>query len=89
MDDQPVLASHPDVDRHDYAIGKKTNFAVALLANLGALIPVRFSCLSGGGPPLGWPRIMTASPDKTYTTDVLLQLSHTAQPRKINFLNLA
>ena len=38
----------------------------AFLASFGAVILERHSCLSGGGPPRGWPRIITESPDKTY-----------------------
>jgi len=32
----------------------------------GADILEKLSCRSGGGPPLGWPLIMTESPERTY-----------------------
>lgn len=37
-----------------------------LLASFGAFTFDRQSCLSGGGPPRGWPRITTLSPERTY-----------------------
>lgn len=37
--------------------------AAALRANFGAMILDKFTCFSGGGPPLGCPRIINASPD--------------------------
>lgn len=43
-----------------------STFGLAFLANFGAVIFDKQSCLSGGGPPLGWPRIITESPDKTF-----------------------
>lgn len=36
-----------------------------LLASFGALTFDKQSCLSGGGPPRGWPRITTLSPERT------------------------
>jgi hypothetical protein len=39
---------------------------LAFLASLGAVILERHSCLSGGGPPRGWPRIITLSPERIW-----------------------
>lgn len=41
-------------------------FGFALLANFGATTLDKQICFSGGGPPLGTPLIITASPDKIY-----------------------
>jgi hypothetical protein len=38
---------------------------IALLANLGAVMEEKLRVFSRGGPPFGWPRITTVSPDKT------------------------
>ena len=37
-----------------------------LLANFGAFTFDKHSCLSGGGPPRGCPRITTLSPERTF-----------------------
>lgn len=39
--------------------------AVALRATRGAVMLLKHSCFSGGGPPFGWPRIINASPERT------------------------
>lgn len=43
-----------------------STFGFDLLASFGAFTLDKQSCLSGGGPPRGWPRITTLSPERTY-----------------------
>ena len=47
-----------------------STLGLALLARRGAVMLEKHRVLSGGGPPRGWPRITTASPDSTCKGDM-------------------
>jgi len=47
-----------------------STLGLALLARRGAVMLEKHRVLSGGGPPRGWPRITTASPDSTCKRDI-------------------
>ena len=43
-------------------------------ASFGAFTLDRQSCLSGGGPPLGWPLIITLSPERTLKNKAIIKM---------------